>query len=131
MNPNPKELEPVKYLFRETPPVEIVYGLLKSLHFTGIKDPKIFHKTDLPLELFEDWLPVLEPYYYPCKAKLFLRKFSHDKGVTVLRHILRTQGYKLQAYEKVVQGVKQTMYQIQQEVWKVEDLSGSLHVEFT
>jgi hypothetical protein len=129
MNQTPQE--PVKYLFRESPPDEIIHDILKSLNFTSIKDPKIFHKTDIPLPQFEEWLPILEPYYYPCKAKLFLRRFTHDKAVTVLRHILRTQGYKLQAYEKVVQGVKQTMYQIQQEVWKVEDLSGSLHVEFT
>lgn len=128
MNPNPQE--PVKYLFRESPPNEIIHDILKSQNFTGIKDPKIFHKTDLSIEQFEEWLPILEPYYYPCKAKLFLRRFTHDKAVTVLRHILRTQGYKLQAYEKVMQGVKQTVYQIQQEVWRVEDLSGSLHVEF-
>lgn len=120
----------VKYLFRKIPTPELIQSILKNIQFTSIQDPKLFLKTDIPLEKFEECLPELEPYYYPCKAKLFLHNFTEEKAITVLRHMLKTQGYKLHPFEKVNQGIKTTMYQIQREVWKVEDLSGSLHVEF-
>jgi hypothetical protein len=119
----------IKHLFRKKPSLEVVNDILKSLNFTGLGDARLFHKGDMPIEAFDEWLPVLEPYYLPCKAKLFLYNFNENKAVTVLRHLLRAHGYKLRTYEKVHQGVKQTMYQFEREVW--EDLSGSLFVDFT
>lgn len=118
----------IKHLFRKKPSPELVNDILKALHFTGISDARLFQKSDISTVIFEDWLPILEPYYLPCKAKLFLYDFNPNKAVTVLRHLLRSQGYRLRAYEKVHQGVKHTMYQMEREVW--EDLSGSLSVEF-
>jgi hypothetical protein len=119
----------IKHLFRKKPSLELVHDILTSLHFIGVTDARIFSKHDIPLQAFEEWLPILEPFYLPCKAKLFLHEFSHQKALTVLRHLLRTHGFKLRAYEKVNQGAKQTLYQIEREVW--EDLSGSLSVDFT
>lgn len=118
----------IKHLFRKRPTPELVHDILKGLHFAGLSDARLFQKTDIPMSLFEEWLPQLEPYYLPCKAKLFLHDFDSSKAITVLRHLLRSQGYRLRSYEKVQQGVKQTMYQFEREVWG--DLSGSLSVEF-
>jgi hypothetical protein len=108
--------------------LELVLDILRSLHFTGLDDGRLFHKNDISLSAFEDWLPLLEPYYLPCKSKLFLHNFNIQKAITVLRHLLRAHDYKLRAYEKVHQGVKQTLYQMERETWS--DLSGSLSVEF-
>jgi hypothetical protein len=118
----------IKHLFRKKPTPELVSDILKSLHFTGLEDGRLFHKSDIPISAFEEWLPLLEPYYLPCKAKLFLHNFTSNKAITVLRHLLRSHGYKLRAYEKVHQGVKQTLYQIEREVWG--DLSGCMDVNF-
>ena len=119
----------IKHLFRKKPTIELVSDILKSLHFTGLDDARLFHKSDIVLSAFEEWLPHLEPFYLPCKAKLFLYNFNTNKAITVIRHLLRAHGYRLRAYEKVNQGVKQTLYQIEREVWG--DLSGSLLVDFT
>jgi len=118
----------VKHLFRKKPTVELVEEILRSQRFTGFGDSRLFQKEDLILTVFEDWLPILEPYYLPCKAKLFLHEFTAQKAITVFRHLLRANGYKLRTYEKVNKGRKQTYYQIEQETWM--DLSGSLLVAF-
>lgn len=119
----------IKHLFRKKPSHELVHDILVSLHFTGLSDARLFNKHDISINIFEDWLPLLEPYYLPCKAKLFLHDFNASKAITVLRHLLRAHGYRLRAYEKVHQGVKQILYQFERELW--EDLSGSLFVDFT
>jgi hypothetical protein len=118
----------IKHLFRKKPTIDIVNDLLKAIHFTGLSDARLFAKHDIPVDLFEDFLPVLEPFYLPCKAKVFLHDFNQNKAITVLRHLLRAHGYKLRAYEKVNQGVKQTLYQFEREVWG--DLSGCMDVKF-
>ena len=118
----------IRHLFRKKPTEDVVNDVLKSLHFAGLGDARLFSKHDISAEAFEEWLPILEPYYLPCKAKLFLYDFNKSKAITVLRHLLRAHGYKLRTYEKVNQKIKQTLYQIEREVWG--DLSGSLSVEF-
>lgn len=119
----------IKHLFRKKPELDLVKDILRGLKFTGLTDARLFHKNDISLEAFEEYLVLLEPYYLPCKAKLFLRNFDSNKAITVLRHILRAHGYRLRAYEKLIQNKKQTFYQIEREFY--EDLSGSLLVVFT
>jgi len=119
----------IKHLFRKKPTLELVTDILKSLHFTGIDDGKLFHKSDISLSIFEEWLPLLEPFYLPCKSKIFLHEFDSNKAITVLRHLLRAHGHRLHAYEKVHQGIKQTLYQIERETW--EEMNGSMFVDFT
>jgi hypothetical protein len=117
-----------KHLFRKKPTVEVVETILHAIHFTGFEDARMFQKVDLDITAFEEVLPLVEPFYLPCKAKLFLHVFSPEKAITVLRHLLRVHGYKLRAHEKVHRGIKQTLYQIEREVWT--DLSGSMNVTF-
>lgn len=118
----------IKHLFRKKPTIELVNDILLSLKFTGLNDARLFTKADISLSAFEEFLPLLDPYYLPCKSKLFLRGFNSSKAITVLRHLLRAHGYKLRVYEKVNQGAKQTLYQFEKEMW--EDLSGSMSVVF-
>ena len=118
----------IKHLFHKRPTVELVEQILQALHFTGLDDGRTFQKVDVDLAAFEEMLPLLEPFYLPCKAKLFLYDFSQAKAITVIRHLLRAQGYKLRAHEKVSQGVKQTLYQIERDAWA--PLAGSMDVSF-
>lgn len=119
----------IKHLFRKKPTLELVSDILTGLRFTGLNDTRLFTKNDISVEVFEEFLPQLDPYYLPCKSKLFLRGFDQTKAITVLRHLLRAHGYKLRAYEKVNQGAKLTYYQFEKEY--LEDLSGSMCVNFT
>jgi hypothetical protein len=118
----------IKHLFRKKPELDLVNDILKALKFSGVNDGRLFHKNDINISAFDEFLPLLEPYYLPCKAKLFLRDFNKNKAITVLRHILRAHGYKLRAYEKLVQNKKLTLYQMERQHY--EDLSGSLVVSF-
>ena len=99
-------------LFRESPPVDILTTMLIEIGFTGITDTKIFSLEDIKLDTIEVWAPVLEPYYLPCKAKRYFDTIDARRVVTLLRHLLPFQGFKLQSYERHYQGKKRTVYQI-------------------
>lgn len=118
----------IKHLFRKKPTLELTEQIFQMIHFTGLDDARTFQKVDIDLAAFEEVLPLLEPYYLPCKARIFLHEFNQSKAITVIRHLLRVHGYKLRVYEKVSQGVKQTIYQIERQTWA--DIRGSMDVTF-
>ena len=102
-----------KLLFRERPPVELIEDIFKQLRLTGLQNSPWFTKDELPLGTLENWLPLLEPYYLPCKAKRFLmRDMNGSKLITILRHLLGTIGGTMNTCERVLGGRKKTMYQI-------------------
>ncbi len=121
--------KPVK-LFRKEPPREFVEALLRQMGFLGFGDLRWFSRDEVRLETMEEWLPELEAYYLPCKAKRFLHAWVEGSVITVMRHVLHVHGYTLQKEERLYKGVKQTLYQIQP-VRASLDLSGvSLEVSF-
>jgi hypothetical protein len=122
-----KESSIRKKLFRDIPPREIVESTLKRIGLTGFQDLRWFCSTELRLEEQAEWLPLLEPYYLPCKAK----RFFHGRGdldgprmITILRHIIEPHGYTLKVEERLYRGKKQSLYQIQP-VRSYKDLSGT------
>jgi hypothetical protein len=126
--PTPKAAQ--KKLFRKAPPLEFVEEILKGCGFLGIKDLRWFLKEEISTDTAEEWLPLLEPYYLPCKSQRFLYDFSPDTCITIFRHILRPHGYALVTQERIYKEKKHTMYQIQP-LDVFQDLSGgSLEVRF-
>ena len=124
-----KKIVPTKKIFRAVPSKEFVLEILQRLNFIGFNDSKMFTSTDLNIDEFEQMLPLIEPYYYPCKAKRFLYGLDlHAQVITILRHFLRAVGYNLKSYERLVYGVKKTVYQIMS--YDCTDLSGSYTVDF-
>ena len=121
--------KPVK-LFRKEPPRDFVESLLKEMGFLGFHDLRWFSKDEIRLNTIDIWLPELESYYLPCKAKRFIHKWSDITPITVLRHILHSHGYHLQKEERLYNGKKTFLYQIQSAT-AFKDLSGaSLEVTF-
>lgn len=102
-------------MFRETPPKDLVSQVLQGLGFRGLEDLRWFSKDELRTESQNEWLPLLEPYYLPCKAARFLHRglLGSQDCVTVLRHIVRPHGYELATVERTYNGKKQPLYQIQ------------------
>jgi hypothetical protein len=124
------KVAPTKKIFRAVPSKEFVLEILHRLKFVGFNDSKMFTSTDLNIEEFEQLLPLIEPYYYPCKAKRFLYGLDlQTQVITVLRHLLRAVGHNLRSYERLVYGVKKTVYQIISYECTT-DLSGSYTVDF-
>jgi hypothetical protein len=100
-------------MFRRPPPIDIVEQVLRSLKFTGLQDKRWFVKEDLPLDNLDSWLPLVEPYYLPCKADRFLsRQMTPSRIITVLRHICKINNIEIKVQERIFQGKKTTMYQI-------------------
>lgn len=121
--------KPIK-LFRKEPPREFVESLLRRMGFLGFGDLRWFSRDEISLEGMEEWLPELEAYYLPCKAKRFLHDWVEGSVITVMRHVLHVHDYTLQKEERLYKGVKQTLYQIQP-IRASLDLSGvSLEVTF-
>lgn len=106
-----------KHLFRAVPSKEVVEDILRELGFSaGLKDLRWFSAEELTLETQETWLPILEPYYLPCKARRFFEGKGELDGVrtvTLIKHILSCHDYYLKVQERLYKEKKQTLYQIQ------------------
>jgi hypothetical protein len=108
---------------------ELVDEILIYLNFIGLHDKKVFTKSDISKELFEEIITWIEPYYIPCKAKRFLYDLDESKQITILRHILRSINYDLLVKVKIINFVKMTTYQIYQK-FDHFDLSGNYVIDF-
>jgi hypothetical protein len=121
--------KPIK-LFRNEPARDVVEYVLRSVGLLGFHDLRWFSRDEIKLDSLELWLPEIESYYLPCKAKRFIHNWSSHSIITILRHLLHLHGYTLQKEERLYKGVKQMIYQIQS-INSFYDLSGaSLQVDF-
>jgi hypothetical protein len=100
-------------MFRQVPPLDFFETILRHLGFTGLDDRRWFAKEDLRLENLETWLPLLEPFYLPCKAKRYIHgSMNAQRVMTLVRHLCHAHAIQLQTQEKVLKGKKTTLYQI-------------------
>jgi hypothetical protein len=117
-------------LFRAKPPIDLVNTILKSMGLeNGLTDSRTFTKDDLKEDRMEQWLPELESYYLPCKARRFLDFLTRDKFITIIRHIIRVHNFVLRAQEKVICGVKKTQYRIETPTPRFS-AKGGIFIEF-
>lgn len=120
-----------KKLFRKDPPKELVEQILRCSGLLGLYDLRWFTKEELVLDMAEEWLPLLYPFYLPCKAKRFLDiALDAHRLITILRHCIRVHGYDLSVQERLYKDKKHSLYQLQP-VQSYKDLSGTtLEVTF-
>lgn len=120
-----------KKLFRKEPPKELVEQILRYSGLLGLHDLRWFTKEELALEAHEEWLPMLYPFYLPCKAKRFLdESLDANRLITILRHCIRVHGYDLSVQERLYKDKKHSLYQLQP-MHSYKDLSGAnLEVTF-
>jgi hypothetical protein len=119
-------------LFRECISREIVNEVLSLVKFHSIEDTRVFTMKDLKPSEFDPALLILEPYYIPCKAKKYLYgEMTAHRIVTIMRQILRTQGYGLISQERTIGGKKELHYQIQPMVFYDGVDSPGVNVDFS
>ena len=100
--------------FREIPPLSLVENLLSAFSLKSLSDITIFTRDSIVLTQLEENLPLLEPYYVPCKAKEYIYgEITNERAIVILRQLLKAHNFILKSTEKVVNGKKQTWYQIQ------------------
>ncbi len=102
-----------KSLFSHKIPRTVINEILKYLKFDSINDTRVFTLKDLQPSLFEPALALIEPYYLPCKARTYLHNdITNHRILTIIRQILREEGYVLVSKEKTTNGIKAMHYQI-------------------
>ena len=100
-------------MFRKAPPLDVVDEVLRCLQLEGLTDKRWFSKEDLPIEPLDRWLPLVEPFYLPCKAERYLHvEMTKSRIITILRHILKANNIELRVQERMVNGHKTTLYQV-------------------
>ncbi len=119
-------------LFRECIPRDVINEVLALVKFHSIEDTRVFTMKDLKPAEFDPALLLLEPYYIPCKAKKYLYgEMTAHRIVTIMRQILRTQGYGLISQERPIGGKKELHYQIQPMVFNEGVDSPGVNVDFS
>ena len=98
-------------MFREVPPWTTVLEVLSLLN-VPIEFPCTFQTSDLRLENSIDAVGLLEPYYLPCKARLFLDQTSGPRFITIIKHILAPHGYSITSLETTRNKKKAIFYTI-------------------
>jgi hypothetical protein len=114
-------------LFRCIPPWTSILEVLSMLHIP--RDlPCTFQKSDIQLENSATTACLLEPYYVPCKAQLFLQHTDEKRWITILRQILDPHGWEITAKETTQNKKKVTLYTIQRNAHTVVE---AIHVDFS
>jgi hypothetical protein len=97
--------------FRSQPPLDLVEQVLKCANLYSIHDSTLFQKTTICLKSLETLLPVLEPYYFPCKATKFLHcELTPNSAITIFRHLLQAHSIALKYQEKTFSNSKSLWY---------------------
>ena len=101
-------------LFREVPPKDLLESVLRrAIHLKNLDDSTWFSKSSISLVELEQFLPQIEPYYMPCRAKEFIHKpLTPARAVTIIRQLLIITGFELISQEKTCGRVKGMWYQI-------------------
>jgi hypothetical protein len=99
-------------LFREIPPWTLVVEILKLLKLPT-EPPFTFQRSVIDLMNSDEAVYLLEPYYVPCKAKLFLSYTDTKRWVTILKHLLIPHGWVVLTYETTRDKKKAIFYTVE------------------
>lgn len=106
----------INQLFKNKPSPELFLNILELYNLTGFNDTKSFTKKDLvvfeTVKRLEEHIQLLEGFYLPCKAKIYLKNLNEKKSITILRQLLKLFKYNLKSTEKYIQGEKMIEYNI-------------------
>lgn len=96
---------------RWRPGREVVIEWLQRLKINDFDDAHIITEAAFDFDAFGSILLEVEPYYYPCKARIYLhRDMTMKRAITVLRQIVKPFGYTFYTRERLVASVKVNEY---------------------
>lgn len=107
----------INQLFRSPPAENLVYRVCHVFGLSGIRDRRWFSKQDMHSndtinKLNDNLLNDLKSIYIRCKARSYLTDIDEKLALTILRQLLKTQGYKVNTRTVQRNGQKITQYQL-------------------
>jgi hypothetical protein len=107
----------INQLFREQPSKHLVYSYIKAFGLAGLNDWSRFTKKDMCREgtvnkIQKDLIEDLKNIYIRCKARSYLTDMDENVAITVLRQLLRTQGYAVTRHSTTKGGDRVVEYSI-------------------
>lgn len=94
-------------VFREIPTKEQIIEWLQRVQIRDFSDFHTFTEQTFSFDNFNSILLELDAYYYPCKARIYLhRSMNMKRAMTVLRQLVRPQGYTFLTHERLINGQK-------------------------
>lgn len=103
-------------LFRKTPSTEIITKVVEAFGFRSLQDRRCFSRSDLTkldtVNKIKELKAELELYYLPCKARTYLNDLNEKNVVTILRQLIKTQGFTICSREKYCKGDKFIIYNL-------------------
>ena len=103
-------------LFKKIPGEDVALGLLKLFGINGFDDKRCFSRKDLDklgtVGKVQEMIPELRQCYLNCKAKAYLNELTPKSVITILRQVLKANGYNIVSREKYIKGEKFLIYNI-------------------
>ena len=104
--------------FGQSLPSSEFEAILKVFGVECVGDATQFTRDDLAarniVHEVQHILPMLEKYYIPCKARMYLTNLDAQKCITILRQVLRLKGCCLLSQQRMRHGQKRVEYTV---VW--------------
>jgi len=101
-------------IFRKLPPHELLLQFISTFGLKGLDDASWFSKSHVRLDQLETVLIDLEPYYIPCKARVYLHsQLTEVRAITILRQVLKAHGVSLKSSERGRDNMKCLWYRIE------------------
>jgi hypothetical protein len=105
----------INQLFKDVFKEEDANALATCFGLISIHDTSLFCKSDLQnrgtvQKIKTQYMTMLETYYFPCKAKIYLQDLDEQKCITVFRQILRTFHLALKSVQKYSHDKKISYY---------------------
>lgn len=119
-------------LLKEQPTKEFLNQFVKIYGLVDINDAKKFSRNTLlrlnTLDKITDFMPDLLKYYLPCKVEQYLTDLTEKKAITILRQLVREQGYKVISQEKYVDSKKILLYSLEPEFPENDNINYELKI---
>ena len=93
---------PINQIFKNKVPKNLILDVLSKLNVYELSDSTGFtyKMIESNLEDILTSLQIIEPYYIPCKSKIYFVNTNSKKIITILRQLLKLYDYTLITKEK-------------------------------
>lgn len=121
----------INQLFIKKVDVDLLVRVLNCFGLTDLNDKRFFCKLDMiqhsTVIQFAMLRESLEPFYLPCKAKIYMNpdSMNEKRAITILKQLLRLHGYYLISKERNINNRKIIFYQMMNE----KDRTQSQHMK--